>query len=67
MGSVTPHCPACSSRGTIETFERFGRHAFFCMECEHSWIAVEHDDSVVFRERSVEAQPAYVRSRPPNS
>lgn len=66
MGSVTPHCPACSSRGTIETFERFGRRAFFCMECEHSWSAVVHHESIVFHERGVERQPAYVPSRPRN-
>lgn len=67
MGTVTPHCPACSSRGTIQTFERFGRLSFFCMECEHSWSAVDRHASVVFREPTVESAAAYVRSRLRNS
>jgi hypothetical protein len=34
---ISPPCPRCRSPRTIQTFEHFGEHVFFCADCEHTW------------------------------
>lgn len=41
----------CASRGTVETFERFGRRTYFCVECEHSWSSRDSQTPDAIRNR----------------
>jgi uncharacterized Zn finger protein (UPF0148 family) len=44
VGTMTPPCPKCWSRSTIQIAEHLDERTFFCAMCEHTWSVEDRSE-----------------------